>query len=147
MIRQRSRSNLESDDNETRRQSRDRKRESESGDDVKSKGARSVKKSAERSESERSRRSVQHRKSRSVSVEQVHRERYKFCLVYLVSNGHSPANLSNSSTRQNGHFGKLAGLDTFADIRRHSPTCFGPTRYICRHSPTWLARTRRHLPT
>ena len=27
--------------------------------------------------------------------------------------------LANSSTRQNGHFGKLAGLDTFA---RHSPT-------------------------
>ena len=26
--------------------------------------------------------------------------------------------LSNSSTRQNGHFGKLAGLDTFADIRQ-----------------------------
>jgi hypothetical protein len=24
--------------------------------------------------------------------------------------------LANSSTRQNGHFGKLAGLDTFADI-------------------------------
>jgi hypothetical protein len=35
-----------------------------------------------------------------------------------LSNGHSPANLSNSSTRQNGHFGKLAGLDTFADIRQ-----------------------------
>jgi hypothetical protein len=26
--------------------------------------------------------------------------------------------LSNSSTRQNGHFGKLAGLDTFAAIRQ-----------------------------
>ena len=26
--------------------------------------------------------------------------------------------LANSSTRQNGHFGKLAGLDTFADIRQ-----------------------------
>jgi hypothetical protein len=26
--------------------------------------------------------------------------------------------LSNSSTHQNGHFGKLAGLDTFADIRQ-----------------------------
>ncbi len=37
---------------------------------------------------------------------------------FLLSNGHSPANLSNSSTRQNGHFGKLAGLDTFADIRQ-----------------------------
>jgi hypothetical protein len=35
-----------------------------------------------------------------------------------VSNSHSPANLSNLSTRQNGHFGKLAGLDTFADIRQ-----------------------------
>ena len=29
--------------------------------------------------------------------------------------------LANSSTRQNGHFGKLAGLDTFA---QHSPTIF-----------------------
>ena len=26
--------------------------------------------------------------------------------------------LANSSTRQNGHFGKLAGLDTFSDIRQ-----------------------------
>jgi len=26
--------------------------------------------------------------------------------------------LANSSTRQNGHFGELAGLDTFADIRQ-----------------------------
>jgi hypothetical protein len=26
--------------------------------------------------------------------------------------------LANSSTHQNGHFGKLAGLDTFADIRQ-----------------------------
>jgi hypothetical protein len=26
--------------------------------------------------------------------------------------------LANSSTCQNGHFGKLAGLDTFADIRQ-----------------------------
>ena len=26
--------------------------------------------------------------------------------------------LANSSTRQNGHFGKLVGLDTFADIRQ-----------------------------
>ena len=43
----------------------------------------------------------------------------KVTVNYKLSNGHSPANLSNSSTRQNGHFGKLAGLDTFA---RHSPT-------------------------
>jgi hypothetical protein len=35
--------------------------------------------------------------------------------VFKLSNGHSPA---NSSTRQNGHFGKLAGLDTFANIRQ-----------------------------
>jgi hypothetical protein len=43
--------------------------------------------------------------------------------------------LANSSTRQNGHLGKLVGLDTFADINhpylpgldtfgRHSPTIF-----------------------
>ena len=41
--------------------------------------------------------------------------------------------LANSSTRQNGHFGKLAGLDTFA---RHSPTTFpGLDTFAC-HSPT-----------
>ncbi len=41
-----------------------------------------------------------------------------FSFDLKLSNGHSPANLSNSSTRQNGHFGKLAGLYTFPDIRQ-----------------------------
>jgi hypothetical protein len=50
-----------------------------------------------------------------------------------LSNGHSPANLSNSSTRQNGHFGKLVGLDTFADIGH--PTLPGLDTFT-RHSPT-----------
>jgi hypothetical protein len=43
--------------------------------------------------------------------------------------------LANSSTRQNGHFGKLAGLDTFADIGH--PTLPGLNTFA-RHSPTIL---------
>ena len=43
--------------------------------------------------------------------------------------------LANSSTRQNGHFGKLAGLDTFADIGH--PTLPGLDTFA-RHSPTIL---------
>jgi hypothetical protein len=43
--------------------------------------------------------------------------------------------LSNSSTRQNGHFGKLAKLDTFADIGH--PTLPGLDTFA-RHSPTIL---------
>jgi hypothetical protein len=35
-----------------------------------------------------------------------------------VSNGHSPANLANLSTRQNGHFWKYARLASLADIRQ-----------------------------
>ncbi len=41
--------------------------------------------------------------------------------------------LVNSSTRQNGHFGKLAGLDTFA---RHLPTIFPGLDTFARHWPT-----------
>jgi hypothetical protein len=43
--------------------------------------------------------------------------------------------LANSSTRQNGHFGKLAGLDTFANIGH--PTLPGLDTFT-RHSPTIL---------
>jgi hypothetical protein len=60
----------------------------------------------------------------------------------IISNGHSTANLSNSSTRQNGLFGKLVGLakfaaicqptfpklDTFVDIRQ--PTFPGLETFI-----------------
>ncbi len=54
-------------------------------------------------------------------------------LVHQLSNGHLPANLSNSSTRQNGHFGKLVRLDTFA---RHLPTIFPGLDTFAQHSPT-----------
>jgi hypothetical protein len=40
--------------------------------------------------------------------------RRRICQVRVLAKN-SPF-LANSSTRQNGHFGKLAGLDTFADI-------------------------------
>jgi hypothetical protein len=48
--------------------------------------------------------------------------------------------LANSSTRQNGHFGKLAGLDTFADIGH--PTLPGLDTFA-RHSPTILLELAR----
>ena len=45
--------------------------------------------------------------------------RRRICRIRVLAKN-SPV-LANSSTRQNGHFRKLAGLDTFA---RHSPTIF-----------------------
>jgi hypothetical protein len=72
-----------------------------------------------------------------------------------LSNGHSPANLSNSSTlpkfaifvefeySPKWSFWKI-GWTLY--IRQHSPTCFGRTRYIRRHSPTYFARTRHTRP-
>jgi len=39
---------------------------------------------------------------------------WRICRIRVLAKN-SPF-LSNLSTRQNGHFGKLAGLDTFADI-------------------------------
>ncbi len=54
-------------------------------------------------------------------------------LMIYLRNGHSPANLSNSSTRQNDHFGKYVGLNTFADIGH--PTLPGLDTFA-RHSPT-----------
>ena len=40
--------------------------------------------------------------------------RRQICRIQVLAKN-SPV-LANSSTRQNGHFGKLAGLDRFADI-------------------------------
>ena len=57
-----------------------------------------------------------------------------------VSNGHSTANLLNSSTRQNGLFGKLVGLAKFAHIRQ--PVLLGLARLvdICQTILRGLAR-------
>ena len=78
---------------------------------------------------------------------------------HLLSNGHSPANLSNlstrrkfarlanSSTRQNGRFWKM-GRTRY--IRRHLPSRVARTRQTRRHSPSRVARTRqtrRHSPS
>ena len=49
--------------------------------------------------------------------------------------------LANSSTRQNGHFGKLAGLDTFADIGH--PTLPGLDTFA-RHLPN-VVESRQYL--
>ncbi len=77
---------------------------------------------------------------------------------FKLSNGHSPANLSNSSTRQKfASFGEFEyspkwpfwKIGRTRYIRQHSPTYFARTRYIRRHSPPYFARTRyirRHLP-
>jgi hypothetical protein len=58
----------------------------------------------------------------------------------LLSNGFSPANLANSSTRQNGLFEKLVGLAKFAFIRQ--PGLLGLARLadICQPSFLGLAR-------
>ena len=57
-----------------------------------------------------------------------------------LSNGYSPANLANSSTRQNGLFEKLVGLAKFAFIRQ--PGLLGLARLadICQPSFLGLAR-------
>ncbi len=77
----------------------------------------------------------------------------------VLSNGHSPANLLNSSTRQKfAIFGEFEYSPKWSFLKigrtryihRHSPTCFGRTRYIHRNSPTCFGRTRyirRHSPT
>ncbi len=48
--------------------------------------------------------------------------------------------LSNLSTRQNGHFGKLAGLDTFADIRQ--PVLVGLDTFVDIRQPSFLGLAR-----
>ncbi len=57
-----------------------------------------------------------------------------------VSNDHSRANLSNSSTRQNGDFGKLAGLDTFADISQ--PVLVGLNTFVDIRQPSFIGLAR-----
>jgi hypothetical protein len=59
--------------------------------------------------------------------------RRRICRIRVLAKN-SPV-LANSSTRQNGHFGKLAGLDTFADIGH--PTLPGLDTFA-RHSTTIL---------
>ncbi len=59
--------------------------------------------------------------------------RRQICRIRVLAKN-SPV-LANLSTPQNGHFGKLAGLDTFA---RHSPTIFPGLNTFARHSPTIL---------
>jgi hypothetical protein len=59
--------------------------------------------------------------------------RRRICRIQVLAKN-SPF-LANSSTRQNGHFGKLAGLYTFADIGH--PTLPGLDTFA-RHSPTIL---------
>jgi hypothetical protein len=52
----------------------------------------------------------------------------KIKLVLRISNGHTPANLSNSSTRHYGLFGKLVRLANFAHIRQ--PVLLGLARLV-----------------
>ncbi len=57
--------------------------------------------------------------------------RRRICRIRVLAEN-SPV-LANSSTRQNGHFGKLVGLDTFANIGH--PTLPGLDTFA-QHSPT-----------
>jgi hypothetical protein len=57
-------------------------------------------------------------------------------LGFFVSNGHSPANLSNLSTRQ-----KFAIFGEFEYLPKWSFWKIGRTRYIWRHLPTCFGRT------
>jgi hypothetical protein len=59
-----------------------------------------------------------------------------------LSNGHSPANLSNLSTRQ-----KFASFGEFEYSPKWLFLKIGWTRYIRRHWPTYFARTRYIRPT
>jgi hypothetical protein len=59
--------------------------------------------------------------------------RRQICRIRVLAKN-SPF-LANTSTRQNDHFGKLAGLDTFADIGH--PSLPGLNTFA-RHSPTIL---------
>ena len=63
-----------------------------------------------------------------------------FYFRFKLSNGYSPANLANSSTRQNGLFEKLVGLAKFAFICQ--PGLLGLARLadICQPSFLGLAR-------
>ena len=62
----------------------------------------------------------------------------------VLSNGYSPANLANSSTRP------FSEMCETRQTRRHSPSRVARTRQTRRHSPSRVARTRqtrRHSPS
>jgi hypothetical protein len=63
-------------------------------------------------------------------------------LGFFLSNGHSPANLSNSSTRR-----KLASFVEFEYSPKWSFWKIGRTQYIRRHWPPYFARTQYIRPT
>ncbi len=58
--------------------------------------------------------------------------RRRICQIRVLAKN-SPF-LLNLSTRQNGHFGKLAGIDTFADIRQ--PVLVGLYTFFNIRQPT-----------
>ena len=60
---------------------------------------------------------------------------------FFLSNGHLPANLSNSSTSQ-----KFASFGEFEYSPKWSFWKIGQTRYIRRHWPPYFARTRYIRP-
>jgi hypothetical protein len=68
----------------------------------------------------------------------------KCIVLYLseqkLSNGHSTANLSNLSTRQNGLFQKCVGLARLADIRQ--PVLLGLARLADIRQPILLGLAR-----
>jgi hypothetical protein len=64
--------------------------------------------------------------------------RRQICRIRVLAEN-SPF-LLNSSTRQNGHFGKLAGLDTFADIPQ--PVLAGLDTFANIRQPSFLGLTR-----
>jgi hypothetical protein len=64
--------------------------------------------------------------------------RRRICRIRVLAEN-SPF-LANSSTRQNGHFGKLAGLDTFADIRE--PVLAGLDTFADIRQPSLLGLAR-----
>jgi hypothetical protein len=61
---------------------------------------------------------------------------------HFLSNGHSPANLSNSSTRQ-----KFASLSNSSTRQNGHFRDFGRTRYICPPFANYFPRTRYIRPT
>jgi hypothetical protein len=61
---------------------------------------------------------------------------------FFLSNGHSPVNLSNLSTRQ-----KFASFGEFEYSPKWPFWKIGRTRYIRRHWPAYFARTRYIRPT
>jgi hypothetical protein len=64
----------------------------------------------------------------------------KKLFAFKLSNVYSPANLANSSTRQNGLFEKLVGLAKFAYICQ--PGLLGLARLADIHQPSFLGLAR-----